>query len=55
MPAAIILSVIFTVGVISASVRPRHHHQSPADLDCAPPDASRPAGSIPYHLVHHTS
>jgi hypothetical protein len=54
MLAVTVLSVIFAVGVISASVRLRHH-QSPADLDCAPPDASGPAGSIPYRFVHHTS
>jgi hypothetical protein len=43
--AAVGLLVIPAVIVIGVSTRSRPHHQTPAGLDCAPPDVSMSAGS----------
>ncbi len=40
------------VDVIAKSTRPGPRHPTPADLDCAPPDASRSAGSTPDRPDH---
>lgn len=46
----VIAVVISTASVSGIPIRSGRRHLTPVDLDCAPPDASRPAGSI---LVRH--